>query len=84
MRIIIAFLLMAALLVRLFVSSCDGKSDDTGVIPGSGNIITETRDVTGFSGVWILSTGTVKISVTGEESLVIEAEDRYSGIRLDS
>jgi len=29
-----AFLLMAALWVGLFVSACDGKSDDTGLTAG--------------------------------------------------
>lgn len=42
---------------------------------GSGNVTTETRQVSGFTGVVLEGSGEVNIEVTGTESLSIEAED---------
>lgn len=42
---------------------------------GSGNLITETRDVSDFDEIVLLGSGDVIVSVTGTESLEIEAED---------
>jgi T5SS/PEP-CTERM-associated repeat protein len=42
---------------------------------GSGSMITETRNVSGFDEIVLLGSGDVIVSVTGTESLEIEAED---------
>lgn len=42
---------------------------------GSGNVITETRDVSGFSAIDLAGQGRVEITFGDTESLVIEAED---------
>ena len=42
---------------------------------GSGNVVTESREVSGFDEVVLSGSGRVDIDVTGEESLTIEAED---------
>lgn len=42
---------------------------------GSGNMITESRDVSGFDEIVLLGSGDVTVEVTGTESLEIEAED---------
>lgn len=59
-------------LVLLAVSGCDG-----GVFGerGSGNVITESRDVSGFSEIALAGSGKVRVDVNGTESLIIEAED---------
>jgi hypothetical protein len=44
-------------------------------VQGSGNVITETREVTGFSEIVVGGSGAVRVDVTGTESLTIEAED---------
>lgn len=44
-------------------------------VRGSGDLITESRDVAGFDEIILEGSGTVLVSVTGEESLDIEAED---------
>jgi hypothetical protein len=44
-------------------------------VRGSGEMITETRDVSGFTEVALQGSGTVTVEVTGTESLTIEAED---------
>ncbi len=42
---------------------------------GSGSMIAETRNVSGFDEIVLLGSGDVIVSVTGTESLEIEAED---------
>ena len=44
-------------------------------IRGSGNVVEETREVNGLSGVELATKGTLYIEVGSEESLRIEAED---------
>jgi hypothetical protein len=44
-------------------------------VQGSGNVITETRDVSGFSEIVVGGSGVVMVEVTGTESVTIEAED---------
>jgi hypothetical protein len=44
-------------------------------IEGSGNVITENRDVSGFDEIVLSGSGRVVVDVTGTESLSIEAED---------
>ena len=50
---------------------------------GSGNVITESRDVSGFEEVVLSGSGRVEIDVTGAEALTIEAEDNIMP-RLES
>jgi hypothetical protein len=47
----------------------------TGCTVGSGDVITESRDVNGFDEIVLLGSGDVIIDMTGTESLEIEAED---------
>lgn len=44
-------------------------------VEGSGNVITESREVSGFNEIVLGGTGRVVVEVTGTESLTIEAED---------
>jgi hypothetical protein len=44
-------------------------------VQGSGDVISESREVTGFDEVELVGSGRVDIAVTGTESLTIEAED---------
>ncbi|WIG58366.1 MAG: hypothetical protein OJF49_001112 [Ktedonobacterales bacterium] len=46
-----------------------------GNVVGSGNVKTETRNVSGFSGVALSGAGALNIAQTGVESLSITAED---------
>ncbi|NNC91840.1 MAG: DUF2807 domain-containing protein [Acidimicrobiia bacterium] len=59
------------------LAGCDVSVDidvDDGV-RGSGTVIGESREVSGFNEVVLLGSGDVSVSVTGTESLTIEAED---------
>jgi len=46
-----------------------------GTVSGSGNVVEETRTVSGFTGVELATVGTLHIQVGDSESLRIEAED---------
>ena len=63
---------VSTLLVLLAVSACDGSVFG---VRGSGNVITESRDVSGFSEIALFGSGTVRVDVNGTESLTVEAED---------
>jgi hypothetical protein len=62
----------AAVLAALFVSACD---TDVFGVRGSGTVITESRDVSGFDEIIVLGSGEVVVDIDGTESLTIEAED---------
>jgi Putative auto-transporter adhesin, head GIN domain len=44
-------------------------------VQGSGNVITESREVSGFEEIVLDGSGRVEVAVSGSESLTIEAED---------
>lgn len=46
-------------------------------VAGSGNVTTETREVSGFSKVTLQGMGTVTIDQTGTESMTITADDNF-------
>ena len=57
-------------------AACDGLTiSDGDSVKGSGTIVTETRDVSGFNGVEVVGSGDVTIEVTGAETLAITADD---------
>lgn len=62
------------LLLVLLATACDDVLDVSGV-RGSGDVITESREVSGFSKIAVLGSGVVVVEVDGTESLTIEAED---------
>lgn len=66
-------LTLTSLLALVALSAC--TTTIVGGIRGSGNMETETRDVSGFSEIVVEGSGTVDVEVTGTESLTIEAED---------
>jgi Putative auto-transporter adhesin, head GIN domain len=59
---------LALLAVVLVATACS-------IDRGSGNVVTETREVSGFTKVDLSGTGEVTINKTGTESLSISAED---------
>ena len=62
--IVSGFLLMAVL------TACG-----TSRVSGSGNVVTETRNVSGFDGVIVTGAGNILIDQTGTESLTITTDD---------
>ena len=65
------------LLIGLLITACGSNTilGSREVIKGSGNVITESREVSGFDGVSHTGIGRVIIVQGGEESLTIEADD---------
>ncbi len=67
--------LAGALLRVLGVASCGVGGDDRVEVRGSGRLITEVREVSGFDEILLQGFGVVTVVVIGFESLSIEAED---------
>ena len=62
-----------ALIAAMFaLTACEGSLLG---LRGSGNVVSETRDVSGFDRVELRGSGTVSIEIGGTESLTLEAED---------
>lgn len=61
---------LALLMAALLCASCIRPG-----VEGSGDVITESREVSGFNEIVLGGTGRVVVDVTGTESLTIEAED---------
>jgi hypothetical protein len=61
---------LALLLAAILCASCIRPG-----VEGSGNVITESREVSDFNEIVLGGTGRVVVDVTGTESLTIEAED---------
>ena len=55
-------------------AGCEGTVPFGG-LRGSGNLVAEIRDVSGFNEIVVLGSGNVIVDVTGSESLEVEAED---------
>lgn len=66
----IALIVILVSIFALTIVSCKGVQ-----VRGSGNVISEDRDVSGFSKVSISGSGNLFIEQGDEESLTIEAED---------
>ena len=55
-----------------------GSVGEESGIPGSGNVVSETRDVGAFTAIVFDSEGTVVVTTGEEASLVVEADDQDS------
>ena len=67
----ILFLVLTLSLILVFMTSCS----HFGITMGSGKVITEEREVSGFDSISIGSSMNLLIEQTGIESLKLEAED---------
>jgi hypothetical protein len=63
---------ISALIAVAVLAACDGFGSG---IRGSGTVVAESRDVSGFSEIVLTGSGDVFVTVDGTESLRIEAED---------
>src|SRR5512136_2368361 len=60
-------LIVSGLLLSAVLTACG--------VSGSGNVVTETRQVTGFDGVTVTGAGNILIDQSGAESLTITTDD---------
>jgi hypothetical protein len=66
--------LFTLLLVSLSVA-CEGRIGSAKIVKGSGNVVTEERDVSDFTSVSLQGIGDLFVDQTGSESLTITADD---------
>ena len=67
-------------LITLFITGCAGLFAGGGagkMVSGSGTVVSETRDVSGFDRVLLQGMGKVVIDQSGTESLRISADDNF-------
>ncbi|MBK9125914.1 MAG: DUF2807 domain-containing protein [Chloroflexi bacterium] len=67
----------AALFVLLVGAACTTDNGPIETVTGSGNVTTETREVSGFSRIEMSSGGEIVVRVGDAESLTISAEDNF-------
>jgi len=67
--------LFGVLLTSTLLSACGSGGNLLGITQGSGNVKTETRQVSGISAVQLDTSGDLTLSQGDTESLTIEAED---------
>jgi Putative auto-transporter adhesin, head GIN domain len=67
-------ILFTLILVSLSVA-CDGQIGALEIVKGSGNVVTENRDVSEFTAVSLQGVGELFVDQTGTESLAITADD---------
>jgi hypothetical protein len=69
-------LCLLCLVVLLFtLAACGTTTNTTTVVTGSGNLISESRDVQGFKEIELAGSGNVNLTQGDSESVTIEAED---------
>jgi len=68
-------LLVTLMVVALVISACSVVQDRLNVVRGSGNVTSETRDISGVTSVDLAGAADVDITFGDVESLVVEAED---------
>ena len=68
-------LTMAALTLFVFGLACSSSEDEPTDVPGSGNIVTEARQVSDYSSVKLLGPGLLTIDLSGSESLSIRTDE---------
>lgn len=74
------FVLVVFLLSTSFLAACTFMTGETGapeLMKGSGNVINENREVSGFNAITLQGMGKVVIDNTGSESLSITADDNF-------
>ena len=67
--------LLTFILIGLLTACVNNNDASVKLMQGSGNVITETREVSGFTAVSLAGVGHLVIDQTGSESLSITADD---------
>ncbi len=70
---------LIAMLV-VFMAACNGimgRVGESEIVSGSGNVVTETREVSGFTAVTLQGFGEVIIDQNGSEALTVTADDNF-------
>jgi len=62
-------------LTSMFLTACQGVSLNLLVIRGSGNLASETRNISGFTAISLVGSANVDVAFGPVETVVVEAED---------
>jgi hypothetical protein len=68
-------LIVSGFLLSAVLTACGINLGPLTRVSGSGNVVTETRNVSGFDGVTVTGAGNIVIYQTGTESLTITTDD---------
>ena len=74
LKLIVSGFLLSAVLTACGIGG-SGNLGPLELVSGSGNVVSETRNVSGFDGVTVHGAGNVVIDQTGTESLTITTDD---------
>ena len=75
LKLIVSGFFLTAILTACEINSGSGNLDPLTRVSGSGKVVTETRNVSGFDGLIVNETGNVIVDQTGTESLTITTDD---------
>ncbi|MGD2077818.1 MAG: head GIN domain-containing protein [Chloroflexota bacterium] len=67
--------LLFVLVLAGLTAACEGQVGSLKIVNGSGNVVTEERDVSDFTAVSLQGVGDLFVDQTGSESLTITADD---------
>ncbi|NDJ52503.1 MAG: hypothetical protein GYB68_05370 [Chloroflexi bacterium] len=73
MRKVLLFGLL--LISALLMAACSGGGPGSGNIQGSGNIVSETREVPAYNQIDVIGTGNLNLTITSPPNLTITADD---------
>jgi hypothetical protein len=68
-------LIVTLTVVTLFISACSALPLNLNIVKGSGNVIRETREVSGFTGIDLTGSANVDVTFGEPDAVVVEAED---------
>lgn len=68
-------LLIISLIAMIATPMCNSSNGPSDYVIGSGNVVTENRQVSGFYGIAVSGVGEVIVELTGSESLSITCDD---------
>jgi hypothetical protein len=71
-------LLVILTVITLSISACSVLPVGLNTIKGSGNVTSETRDVSGFTGINLAGSANVDVTLGEPEAVVVEAEDNIA------
>jgi len=71
-------LLVIQMVVALSLSACSAVANGLNIVKGSGNVTSETRNISGVTSLELAGAANVDITFGETESLVVEAEDNIA------
>lgn len=77
----IIFTILPAVFFAFFLNSCDDNSDKE-TVHGSGNLISEQREMSGFDRIMLAGTGNLRLNQTDSEGCTITTDDNIMPLMI--